>query len=55
MILLESTQNLLDEEFFTWHDHTFSQIKGTKMLADYVNNTLQRNDLFLVSNSVNMN
>lgn len=28
--------HLMDEEFFTWHDHTFSTIMAYEMLTDYI-------------------
>lgn len=33
---LKNSRQLLDEEFFTWHDHTFSVIMANEMLADYI-------------------
>ena len=33
---------LLDEAFFTWHDHTFSLIRANEMLMDYVRKELER-------------
>lgn len=33
---LKDSRQLLDEEFFTWHDHTFSVIQANDMLADYI-------------------
>ena len=37
---LRSSQHLLDEEFFTWHDHTFSTIIANEMLIDYIRERL---------------
>ena len=28
--------SILDEDFFTWHDHTFSRIKANDMLIEYL-------------------
>lgn len=33
---LKNSRQLLDEQFFTWHDHTFSEIMAHEMLADYI-------------------
>jgi hypothetical protein len=33
---LRDSRQLLDEEFFTWHDHTFAMIMAGEMLADYI-------------------
>jgi hypothetical protein len=33
---LRSSHHLLDEEFFTWHDHTFSTIMANEMLIEYI-------------------
>ncbi|MGV8092085.1 MAG: RteC domain-containing protein [Mangrovibacterium sp.] len=33
---LRDSRQLLDEEFFTWHDHTFAVIMAGEMLADYI-------------------
>ncbi|MFV0378502.1 MAG: RteC domain-containing protein [Mangrovibacterium sp.] len=35
-IELKSSHQLMDEDFFTWHDHTFSVIMANDMLADYI-------------------
>lgn len=37
---LRSSHQLLDEEFFTWHDHTFSVIMANEMLSDYIRKEL---------------
>jgi len=41
---LRSSHNLLDEEFFTWHDHTFSTIIANEMLIDYIRRELDKLD-----------
>lgn len=41
---LRSTHHLLDEEFFTWHDHTFSTIMANEMLIDYIRIELEKFD-----------
>lgn len=33
---LRSDHQLMDEDFFTWHDHTFSTIMAYDMLTDYI-------------------
>ena len=37
---LKNSRQLLDEEFFTWHDHTFSVIMAYEMLSDYIRKEL---------------
>jgi len=37
---LKNSRQLLDEQFFTWHDHTFSVIMAYEMLADYIREEL---------------
>jgi hypothetical protein len=39
---LRSSQHLLDEEFFTWHDHTFSTIMANEMFIDYIRERLAK-------------
>jgi hypothetical protein len=41
---LRSSQHLLDEDFFTWHDHTFSTIMANEMLIDYIRKELNKLD-----------
>lgn len=41
---LRNSQHLLDEEFFTWHDHTFSTIMANEMLIDYIRRELEKLD-----------
>lgn len=41
---LRSSHHLLDEEFFTWHDHTFSTIMANEMLMDYIRRELNKLD-----------
>lgn len=39
---LKNSRQLLDEEFFTWHDHTFSVIMANEMLADYIREEIEK-------------
>ncbi|MEL7587959.1 MAG: RteC domain-containing protein [Prolixibacteraceae bacterium] len=41
---LRSSHHLLDEEFFTWHDHTFSTIMANEMLIAYIRKELDKLD-----------
>jgi len=41
---LRSSHHLLDEEFFTWHDHTFSTIMSNEMLTEYIGGELEKLD-----------
>ena len=41
---LRSSHHLMDEEFFTWHDHTFSVIMANEMLIDYIRRELDKVD-----------
>jgi hypothetical protein len=41
---LRSSHHLLDEEFFTWHDHTFSTIMANEMLIDHIRRELDMLD-----------
>ncbi|MHB9142583.1 MAG: RteC domain-containing protein [Paludibacter sp.] len=41
---LRSSHHLLDEEFFTWHDHTFSTIMDNEMLIEYIRKELKKID-----------
>jgi hypothetical protein len=41
---LRSDHQLMDEDFFTWHDHTFSTIMAYDMLADYIIAELKKLD-----------
>lgn len=41
---LRSSHHLLDEEFFTWHDHTFSTIMANEMLIDYIQKEMEKLD-----------
>lgn len=34
--------HLLDEAFFTWHDHTFSLIRANEMLIDYIRKKMEK-------------
>lgn len=39
---LKNSRQLLDEDFFTWHDHTFSVIMANEMLADYIHEEIEK-------------
>jgi len=39
---LKDSRQLLDEEFFTWHDHTFSTIMANEMLSDYIREEIEK-------------
>ncbi len=39
---LKNSRQLMDEEFFTWHDHTFSMIMANEMLADYIRKEIEK-------------
>jgi hypothetical protein len=41
---LRDNLHLLDEQFFTWHDHTFSMIMANEMLIDYITEELRKLD-----------
>lgn len=41
---LRSSHHLLDEEFFTWHDHTFSTIMANEMLIEYIRKEMDKLD-----------
>ena len=41
---LRGSHHLLDENFFTWHDHTFSTIMANEMLIDYIRKELEKLD-----------
>lgn len=41
-IELKSSHQLMDEEFFTWHDHTFSVIMANDLLADYIREEMEK-------------
>lgn len=41
---LRDNHHLLDEQFFTWHDHTFSTIMANEMLINYITEELQKLD-----------
>ena len=41
---LRGSHHLMDEEFFTWHDHTFSMIMANEMLIDYIRIELDKLD-----------
>ena len=38
---IRGDQHLLDEDFFTWHDHTFSTIRANEMLMDYIRKEME--------------
>jgi len=37
---LQEDHQLMDEDFFTWHDHTFSMIMAYEMLMEYIQKEL---------------
>jgi len=39
---IRGDHHLLDEAFFTWHDHTFSTIRANEMLADYIRKEMEK-------------
>lgn len=39
---LRNNLHLMDEEFFTWHDHTFSTIMAYEMLTDYIRSEIDK-------------
>lgn len=39
---LRNNLHLMDEEFFTWHDHTFSTIMANEMLVDHIRSELDK-------------
>ncbi len=39
---IRGDQHLLDEDFFTWHDHTFSTIRANEMLMDYIRKEMEK-------------
>lgn len=39
---LRGSHHLMDEDFFTWHDHTFSMIMANEMLIDYIQRELEK-------------
>ncbi|MGV8137321.1 MAG: RteC domain-containing protein [Mangrovibacterium sp.] len=39
---LKNSRQLLDEEFFTWHNHAFSVIMANEMLADYIREEIEK-------------
>ncbi len=41
---LKDSRQLLDEEFFTWHDHTFSMIMANEMLVEYIAREIEKID-----------
>lgn len=41
---LRNDHQLMDEDFFTWHDHTFSTIMAYEMLTDYIIAELKKLD-----------
>lgn len=38
---IRGDQHLLDEDFFTWHDHTFSTIRANEMMMDYIRKEME--------------
>ncbi len=41
---LRSSHHLMDEEFFTWHDHTFSTIMANEMMIEYIQKEMGKLD-----------
>ena len=39
---LRGSHHLMDEDFFTWHDHTFSTIMTNDMLIDYIRREIEK-------------
>lgn len=39
---IRGDHHLLDEAFFTWHDHTFSTIRANEMQADYIRKEMEK-------------
>lgn len=48
---LKNSRQLMDEEFFTWHDHTFSMIMANEMLSDYIQAKIEKLENPGISNS----
>ncbi|KOH46209.1 RteC domain-containing protein [Sunxiuqinia dokdonensis] len=41
---VEGILSLMDEDFFTWHDHTFSNIMANELLLEYMKNEMEKLD-----------
>ena len=41
---LRGSHHLMDEDFFTWHDHTFSMIIANEMLIEYIRKEMEKLD-----------
>lgn len=41
---LRDSHHLLDENFFTWHDHTFSTIMANEMLIEYIRKEMKKQE-----------
>jgi len=41
---LKGSLSLLDGDFSTWHDHTFSTIRANEILLEYISNELEKLD-----------
>ncbi len=41
---VEGILSLMDEDFFTWHDHTFSTIMANELLLEYMKNEMEKLD-----------
>lgn len=50
---LKNSRQLMDEDFFTWHDHTFSMIIANDMLSDYIREEIGKLQNPGVNNSLN--
>jgi hypothetical protein len=42
---LQDCHSLMDEDFFTWHDHTFSVIRTNEMLIEYITKEIEKIDI----------
>tara|TARA_R110002050_G_scaffold169807_1_gene301641 strand:+ start:17844 stop:18671 length:828 start_codon:yes stop_codon:yes gene_type:complete len=41
---VKDSHSLMDENFFSWHDHTFSTIMANEMLLEYIKNEMKKLD-----------
>ena len=39
---VKDSHSLMGEDFFSWHDHTFSTIMANEMLLDYIKNEMKK-------------
>jgi len=42
---LKDYHSLVDEDFFSWHDHTFSMIRANEMLIEYITKEIEKMDV----------